>query len=83
MVVNLYQDKKFKVENIDYQLLFNLLNGESHTIEMVNVTRCELKTKLLLPADSRVPSKSNLEEEKLTKQQLFQYDDNTIATAEQ
>ncbi len=83
IIINLYQDKNFHSNGIDFTFLQNLLNNDSKTIEQINIKRCELRASLLLPMDIRIPGKNTLEDEKLDKFQLFQYDDKTIAAVEQ
>ncbi|MBA2654955.1 MAG: hypothetical protein H0U71_07845 [Gammaproteobacteria bacterium] len=83
VVVNLYGAEHFNGHRLDFVLMQKLIAGDEVAINTVNAKRCELKTKLILPKDSRVPGKNVLGEESLTKTQLFQYDDTTIAAVEQ
>lgn len=83
VIVNFYVDMGFNYGGLNFDFLSRMLANDEEVVDIVNTKRCELKRKSLLPADSRLPGKNPLEDEKLTKFQLFQYDDKTIAAVEQ
>jgi hypothetical protein len=83
IIVNLYNDTDFKYEDIDYSKLIRFLENDGIILNKINEKRYQFKYKPLLPMGYRTPMKNTFEEEQLTKFQLFQYDDKTIAVAEQ
>lgn len=82
VILNLYQ-QNFKGDEFNSLKLQGILEDDPNVLEMLNKKKCSLKTSLLLPVDSRLPGKNPLQEEQLTKMQLFQYDDTTITALEQ
>ena len=90
VIVNFYENKTFEVKGfpdtgttLDYDLLKRLLAKDPEAIWYINKKRYAIKASLLLPQDSCSPGKNVLAERGLTKDELYQYDEQAIYAAEQ
>jgi len=68
---------------LDFGFLIKFLDSDPESIKVVNQGKMLIKAVPILPLDYRLPGKSSLVDENLTRDQLYQYDEQTILAAEQ
>lgn len=77
----LYHRNNINIPGLTFDLFHKVVNHDLAAVYEVNKIKAEKKAKLLLPADVVAPGKHG-SEERLTKHQLFQYDEPTVGAAE-
>lgn len=86
LLLSIYQDKPINLVirnlTITREFLQQILNEDYAACVQLNKLRAQAKSTLILPQGSLVAGKNTLREEQLTINQLYQYEDTTIAAIE-